>query len=81
MYHAATALLVAAKKDNMEVAKILVEHGCDVDESDSLGRTALLIAAKNNSARTVSFLISEGADLHHFSKDGKWYVAGAFCFW
>ena len=42
----------------MEVTKILLEHGSQVDPADSYGQTPLHIAAERGDAETCQLLVS-----------------------
>lgn len=44
LYEGSTPLMVASKKDHIDVVKLLVERGADVRMKDNTGRTALEIA-------------------------------------
>ena len=59
----------------MELAKILLAKGADVDESpatgDIQGYTPLITAARNNKAELVIFLIKNGAKVNAKTKDGS----------
>jgi ankyrin repeat protein len=41
-----TALIHAIKKDNLEIARLLLRHNADPDEQDFYGSSALIEAAK-----------------------------------
>ena len=48
-------------KENIEIAKILLENGARINKKDSKRRTALSIATKNNNTEMVELLKSYGA--------------------
>ncbi|CAD8152793.1 unnamed protein product [Paramecium octaurelia] len=52
-----TPLHHAVSNNSIEVIKILVENGADLDARDMMGRTPLHIAAKNNNCDTVRVLL------------------------
>lgn len=58
-----TALHSAASCNNIEVMKLLILHGADVNAKD-YGVTALHYAAKYNHIKAAELLISHGADVN-----------------
>ena len=67
-----TALMVgAAYSAGITVAKILVEHGADVNAKATDGTTALMLAAKYSKSETVEYLLAHGADATAFDIQGK----------
>ena len=59
-----TALHAAVDKGHHNVAKLLLEHGADVESRDSRNQTPLHIASYRGYAEVVSLLIDHGADLN-----------------
>mmetsp|Transcript_27117 Transcript_27117/g.38869 ORF Transcript_27117/g.38869 Transcript_27117/m.38869 type:complete len:938 (-) Transcript_27117:892-3705(-) len=57
-----TALTVATQKGHLEVVKLLLEHGADVQAKDDEDRTALLMAVTGNHGELATLLVSKGAD-------------------
>ena len=51
----------AAKKNNLEITKFLIEKGAQIDKLDYLGKTPLAHAAKLNYLRPVKALLGGGA--------------------
>jgi ankyrin repeat protein len=66
-------LLVAAKKGNPEIIKILIENGAKVDGRDRNGLTPMMSAASVRQTRSIEVLIDAGADLN--AKDNKGFTA------
>ncbi|XP_067946022.1 uncharacterized protein [Watersipora subatra] len=58
-----TAIHVAAQNGFAEVARLLLEHGTDVDLPDSNGYTALHKAAGQGHLDVLELLINEGCDI------------------
>lgn len=62
-YFAWSALQIAANKDQLEVVKLLVERGADLNYRHPITKmTALALAAVDGYTDVVSYLISKGAD-------------------
>src|SRR4029077_20807517 len=58
-----TALHMAARRGNTEVAAALLDCGADIEARDSLGDTPLRRAVNCSKTQVAAFLISRGADL------------------
>ena len=59
-----TALMWAAtKKDNLQIGKLLIDFGANVDVIDESGTTALMVAGCHGNIRMLKLLIAEGANL------------------
>ncbi len=56
---------------NLEVAKLLVQHGANIDAKNRRGYTALHFAASYNLIHIAKFLIEEGADVSARSDNGN----------
>ncbi|MFH0837661.1 MAG: ankyrin repeat domain-containing protein [Patescibacteria group bacterium] len=48
--------------ENLDMVKLLIKYGADVNGEDTLGQTPLWVAAGNGLADTVKYLLSKGAD-------------------
>ena len=66
----ATALHIAARENNFEAAKILVENGADVNIADNEGWTPLMRAALANSPEIVTLLLDNKADANSLNSEG-----------
>lgn len=66
-----TALHKASANGHLEVLKLLIQHGSDVELADMSGCTPLHLAARNGHLTCVKFLISQGADFRVKSKKGN----------
>jgi truncated hemoglobin YjbI len=64
-----TALHMAARRGNVEVAEALLDCGADIEARDSLGETPLRRSVNCNKIEMTALLLSRGADLH--SKGSK----------
>ncbi len=57
-------LILAAKKNNIEMVKLLIKEGADVNYANMGSDTALKIAAKKDFTEIASLLIAAGADVN-----------------
>jgi hypothetical protein len=56
-----TALLYASKWNNLEIVKMLIENGADMNVREINGNTALALAQANGNKEISNFLIEHGA--------------------
>ena len=61
----------AARKGNVEIVKMLLKEGADVNARDKYGRTALYVAAWRGHVEIVKMLLKEGADVNAADNDGN----------
>lgn len=67
-----TPLHLAAERDHLAVAMLLLDRGVDVNTRAERGRTALHLAARSASADMVEMLLERaGADVNAQTSDGK----------
>lgn len=59
-----TALILAARENDLESARLLVDAGADVNEPSNAGWTPLLIATNNRNYILGKFLVERGADVN-----------------
>lgn len=65
LYFAWSALQIAANKGQLEVVKLLVEKGANLNYQHPISKnTALHLAALSNHPEVVKYLISKGADVN-----------------
>jgi truncated hemoglobin YjbI len=65
-----TALHMAARRGNREIAEALLDCGADIDARDSLGETPLRRSVNCNKIEVASLLLARGADLHSTGSKG-----------
>jgi len=65
-----TALVYAARTGSIEVAKVLLEAGADVNQTTRYGWSPLLAATHNQNYQMAKFLIENGADVNLANKGG-----------
>jgi ankyrin repeat protein/L-ascorbate metabolism protein UlaG (beta-lactamase superfamily) len=68
---------LAAIQGNVEITRLLLEAGADVDCGDSDESTPLDVAALNRKKDLVEFLISRGADVNRRDKNGAYSLSFA----
>jgi len=66
-----TPLHQAAKKNNVDLAKRLIENSANVDSASNSGRTALQVAARENSVAVAKVLIENSANVDSANKWGQ----------
>ena len=54
-------LIDAAKTNNLEHVRLLVEQGADKDKGDGIGKTPLWWASKNGHLEVAQYLVEQGA--------------------
>ena len=59
-----------AEGESLDVARLLIEHGAEVDARDEFGTTPLHAAVVRGSLDVVRLLIELGADIEAKSADG-----------
>jgi hemoglobin len=72
-----TALHMAARRGNVQVAQALLGYGAELEARDKLGETALHRAVRCGKEEMVAFLLSRGANTQARGKSGKtpWQAA------
>ena len=65
-----TALVLAARQDCLECAKVLLDAGADVNEQTNYGWTALLTATQNRHYKLGAYLLDKGANPNIPNKGG-----------
>ncbi|KAL1383251.1 ankyrin repeat protein [Phyllosticta capitalensis] len=61
----------ATARNNLEVARLLLKHGAEVNQRDFDGRTALTANASISRQRLLDFLIEQGAKIQPYHRAGN----------
>jgi uncharacterized protein len=59
-----TALMVATREGSLEIMKMLLDGGADINQQSGNGSTALLVAVQNGDAAAAKLLLERGADVN-----------------
>src|SRR5210317_757594 len=65
-----TMLFRASEEGNLEVVRLLVEGGADLDKADYDGRTPLYVACEKGHLEVVQLLLDAGADIDKEARGG-----------
>ena len=65
-----TALHMAARRGNVEIAEALLDCGADIEMRDSLGETPLRRSVNCDKTGVAALLLSRGADVHSAGSKG-----------
>jgi ankyrin repeat protein len=57
-----TAFLFAAREGDIETAKVMIEHGVDINQTDVDGTSGLVVSIMNKKYTFAKFLLDRGAD-------------------
>lgn len=61
----------AAEYGSIDAARVLLDHGAEINMQDLIGNTALHIACEHNQGEMKAFLLNHGADKNVVNSDGK----------
>ncbi|XP_068237591.1 protein fem-1 homolog C-like [Palaemon carinicauda] len=70
-YSTSTALRSACFYGYLDIVKVLVEDGADIESVDDKGATCLILACDNGHYEVVKYLIDVGANVNRKKNDGK----------
>ena len=65
-----SALSVACKQGHVDVVRLLIENGADIESEDNDGRTPLRYACEQQRLAVIRVLIDSNADVNHATKEG-----------
>ena len=60
----------AADEGNLDIIKLLVQNGADVNAATKEGNTALILAANEDQRGIIKFLTEKGANVNARTTDG-----------
>jgi hypothetical protein len=66
-----TPLHEASVSGHLEVSRVLVDHGANVNARQQKHHTPLDLSARNGHLRVVKLLLERGADVHAMNSEGK----------
>jgi len=66
-----SALMAASINGQIDVAKLLISFGAEIDLKDKFGRTALIFAVTKGDLNMAKFLLSNSADINVKNKYGQ----------
>ena len=70
-------ITIATQPDAIGIAKLLIDHGADVNARDISGGTAIIQASFLGCSAIAAHLVEQGADLHMLEKTGENVVHNA----
>lgn len=74
-----TALIMAVFEGNLEMVRLLIEAGADINATDNASFTPLIRSIAKKHDAVSSFLIDSGADVNHSAQKGiTAFIASAF---
>jgi ankyrin repeat protein len=65
------AIFLPSSTRPIDIAKLLLQRGANVNAKDKTGMTALMVAASHNNAPMVGFLLESGADASAKNDQGQ----------
>jgi ankyrin repeat protein len=63
-------LFIASQDGHVEVARLLIEAGADIDKAKDNGVTPLYVASQNGHVEVARLLIEAGADIDKAADNG-----------
>jgi ankyrin repeat protein len=69
--HVPVLLIASGYSQNVEILKLLIESGADVDAADDQGNTGLMEGARENIGQVVTILLEHHANVNRINQDQK----------
>ena len=60
----ARGLIYSSKNGDLDIVKLLLKSGADVNRQNNSGNTALVLASNSGHDKTVKMLVAAGADVN-----------------
>lgn len=73
-------MIVACQCNHLEVARLLLEHGADVNSRMVDGASAVFVTAQNGHSEMLSFLLRSGANAHMLRKVARTIYLRTRCY-
>ena len=70
-YHNQISVYTASKNGQIDIVRMLLDNGSDVNERDNYCQTALAVASRNGELKVAEFLIERGANVNFRNVDGQ----------
>jgi len=65
-----TPLIISCKKGNLNIVKLLVDNGADINKKNKYGDTPLTISCEKGNFDIIKYLVEKGADINLFNSTG-----------
>lgn len=62
---------IKVKEESLNIAKILVESGADLESGDDKGRTPLIVAIQAGNRKVANYLLDKGAKMYDYEGTGE----------
>ncbi|TWU09366.1 Ankyrin repeats (3 copies) [Symmachiella macrocystis] len=73
-FRSGTPFRYAISNSSLENVRLLVEHGVDIDKTDSVGRHPIAQAAAQNDFEVVLYLLNQGADYKNARRGNRAFI-------
>lgn len=70
-------LILAVQNDDLNIVKLLVSRGAEIDWRDTFKSTALMYAANQGNKEIINYLVSHGADVNAKDDQGNTVLSAA----
>ena len=63
-----TSLFHVCREGKIDLIKLYIEYGCDINDSDNFRQTPLFYACRDGKIEAVKFMLEQGADPNHLDQ-------------